>query len=118
VSEKLGISSLADCDLLVFLYRHKASLASAEQLASLLGYPSRAVADALERLESQKLVERSRASRGVRLYQFVLSEAHLAPETCFRRLMSLAENRTGRLLLGKHLRRGAGLQIAAKGKSK
>lgn len=99
----LGISLLADWDVLIFLYRHQFSLASAEQIARLLGYPSKVVGDALERLESQNLVQRSRSSRGVRSYQSAFSKAQLAPESCRRRLMSLSENRTGRLLIVKHL---------------
>ena len=115
--KSLGLSSLADWDVLVFLYRHQASLASAEQIAHLVGYSINAVGDSLDRLESQGLVERSRPSRGVRFYQFVVTEAHRAPEGCFRQLISLAENRTGRLLLVKHIRQNAGLQIAARGKT-
>ncbi len=105
--ESLGISSLRDWDVLVFLYRHQTSLASAEQLARLLGYPSTVVGDALDTLESLKLVHRSRASQGVRFYQFVFSEQHLPPDSCFRQLMSLTENRSGRLLLTKKLRQRA-----------
>jgi hypothetical protein len=116
--KSLEISLLGDWDVLVFLYRHRASLASAEQLARLLGYPSKAVGDALDRLESQRLIQRSRSSQGVRFYQFLFSEANLAPESCFRRLMSLAENRTGRLLLVNNLRQRVGLHIGAKGKTK
>jgi biotin operon repressor len=116
--QSLGVSLLSDWDVLVFLYRHQASLTSADQIARLLGYSSKAVGQALDRLESQKLVLRSRFSQGVRFYQFVSSEAHFVPEGCFRRLMRLAENRTGRLLLVKHLRPSVGLHIAAKGKAK
>jgi hypothetical protein len=103
----LGVSLLSDWDVLVFLYRHQASLTSAEQIARLLGYPSKTVGGALERLESQKLVKRSRPSQGVRFYQFVFPEAHLDPESCFRQLIKFADNRSGRLLLVKHLRRSA-----------
>jgi DNA-binding MarR family transcriptional regulator len=114
----LGVSLLGEWDVLVFLHRHQASLTSAEQIARLLGYPSKAIGQALDTLESQRLVERSRSSQGVRFYQVVSSGAHLAPESCFRRLMRLAENRTGRLLVAKHLRPNVGLHIAAKGKTK
>jgi predicted transcriptional regulator len=114
----LGISLFGDWDVLIFLYRHQFSLSSAEQIARLLGYTSQSVGDALNRLESQGLVQRSRFSQGVRFYQFVSSEAHLAPDSSLRRLMSLAENRNGRLLLATHLRSGVGLHIVAKGKTK
>jgi hypothetical protein len=114
----LGISLLVDWDVLIFLYRHPFSLGSAAQIARLLGYPSRAVGDSLETLESLSLVRRSRSSQGMHLYQFVFSEVHIAPKSCFRQLMSLAENRTGRLLLVKNLRRRAGLHIAGKERAK
>jgi hypothetical protein len=62
------------------------------------------------------LLERSRASQGVRLYTFAPSDAHLAADSCFQQLIGLAENRSGRLLLAEHLRRSVGLHMAARGK--
>jgi hypothetical protein len=103
--KNLGLSLLGDWDVLVFLYRHQASLASAEQIARLLGHSSKAVGAALERLESQKLIQRSRSSQGVRFYQFVFQKPNQAPECFFRQLMSFADSRSGRLLIVKHLRR-------------
>jgi DNA-binding MarR family transcriptional regulator len=103
--EHLGLSLLVEWDVLIFLYRHQAILTSAEQIARLLGYPSKAVGNALETLDSQKLVRRSRPSQGVRFYQSVYSEAHAKPENCFRQLIKFADDRSGRLLLVKHLRR-------------
>lgn len=103
--QSLGISGLCDWDVLVFLYRHPISLASVEQIARFVGCPSNAVGDALNRLESRGLIKRSRASKDFRLYQFVYSEALLAPESCFRQLLPLTEDRSGRLLLAKKLKR-------------
>jgi DNA-binding MarR family transcriptional regulator len=68
--ETLRIYNLADWDVLVFVYRHGTSLVSAEQIARLLGYGKTAVGAALESLTSTGLVQRSRNSHGVRLYQF------------------------------------------------
>jgi hypothetical protein len=113
--ESLGISLLGDWDVLVFLYRHQVSVASTEQIARLLGYPANVVGDALDTLESLRLVQRSRDSQGVRLYQFVFSEVHLPPESCLRQLLTLAENRTGRLLLAKKLRQRVGSHLVGKG---
>jgi MarR family len=93
----IGVAGLCDWDVLVFLYRHPTSLASAEQIARLVGHPGNAVGDALDTLESRGLIKRSRASQDVRLYQFVYSEALLAPESCFRQLMALNEDRSGRV---------------------
>lgn len=115
--ESLGISSLGDWDVLVFLHRRRASLASAEQIARLVGYSSKVVGAALDKLESQKIIRRSRSSQGVRLYQFVPSETHLAAGSCFQQIMSLAENRSGRLQVVKVLRENSGLQIVASGET-
>ncbi|MDQ6666160.1 MAG: MarR family transcriptional regulator [Acidobacteriota bacterium] len=106
--ESLGISSLGAWDMLVFVYRHHASLASVEQIARLAGYPSKVAAEALDTLESLGLVQRSRDSQGLRLYRFVLTPVHDPPRSCFWKLMSLAENRNGRLQIAKKLRQHAG----------
>jgi DNA-binding MarR family transcriptional regulator len=60
-----GISLLSEWDVLIFVYRHGASLTTADQIARLLGYESRVVSDVLDRLEREKLIERSRPSQGV-----------------------------------------------------
>src|ERR1700733_15434043 len=52
----VGIGLLCEWDVLVFVYRHAASLASADQIARLIGYENTVVADALERLEGEKLI--------------------------------------------------------------
>jgi len=106
--ENFDCSLLADWDVLVFLYRHRVTLASAEQISCLVGYTSTVVGDALDRLESRRMVKRSRASQGVRLYQLLDSTA--PSDDSFQQLMSLAENRTGRLLLAKKLRQLASRQ--------
>jgi DNA-binding MarR family transcriptional regulator len=116
--ESLGLSLLGDWDVLVFLYRHQASLASAEQIARLLGHSSKAVGSALDRLESQKLVQRSRSSQGVRLYQFMLPKGQGTLESCFGQLIDLADSRSGRLVLMKHLRQSVATPIDAKGSTK
>jgi hypothetical protein len=109
---------LSDWDVLIFLYKHHASLTSAEHIARLIGYPSKTVGIALERLESRQMVQRSRPSQGVRLYQVAFLEQHLAPGSCFRQLIGFAENRSGRLLLVKHLRQSAALPVVMKGNTK
>jgi hypothetical protein len=113
--KQLGISSAIDWDVLAFVCRHQASLASAEQMARLLGYPSTVVGDALDHLESLKLIRRSRASQGVRLYQFGSSELDPPSQSCVRQLITLAENPAGRSLLTKKLtQHRAGLSPARK----
>jgi hypothetical protein len=66
----LGIASLCQWDVLVFLYRHQTSLVSADFIARLLGYASGPVIAALEVLEFLGILERFRVSQIVRLYKF------------------------------------------------
>ena len=91
----LGVECLCQWDVLVFLYRHQTSLVSAEHIARLLGYPTGAVVDALDSLESLGLVTRSRVDQGVRLYQ-----SHLPGDSPrsddLNRLMNFANGRAGR----------------------
>ena len=100
-----GIESLCHWDTLVFLYRHQASLVRVEHISSLLGYATGEVAAALEHLESGGFVKPSRASQGVRLYQFRASADPPRGDT-LNRLMSLADSRAVRLLLAKSWQHG------------
>jgi DNA-binding MarR family transcriptional regulator len=100
--EMLGISLLCEWDVLVFLHRHGVILNSEGQIARLLGYGKAAVEAALEKLESIGLAQRSRSSRGIRLYRF--APAADSRHACFLDLMSLAEQRSGRLVLANILR--------------
>jgi DNA-binding MarR family transcriptional regulator len=112
----IGITGLCDWDVLVFLYRHPISLARVEQIARFVGCTSKAVGDTLDILESRGLIKRSRESQDVRMYQLVYSEALLAPKSCFRQLLTLTENRSGRLLLAQKLRRQrVGPQLVGEG---
>jgi DNA-binding MarR family transcriptional regulator len=98
----VGISLLCDWDVFAFVYRHITSLASADQIARLVGYESTIVGEALDRLERQKLIERSRPSRGVRFYR-VLTSTDVDHGRCLRELITLSESRAGRLELAKRL---------------
>ena len=99
----MGISLLCDWDVFAFVYRHVTSLTSADHIARLVGYESKVVGAALDRLERQKLIERSRPSRGVRLYR-VLTSKDGEHRRCLRELVTLSESRAGRLELAKRLR--------------
>ena len=99
----LGIDSLLQWDVLAFVYRHRTSLVGAEGIAQLLGYGNDPVVAALDVLESLGFVERSRATHGVRLYQFTLPPDS-RPRDSFERLAALADSRAGRLRLLKILR--------------
>jgi DNA-binding MarR family transcriptional regulator len=98
----VGISLLCDWDVFAFVYRHVTSLTSADHIARLVGYESKIVGRALDRLERQKLIERSRPSRGVRLYR-VLASKDVEHRSCLRELLTLSESRAGRLELAKRL---------------
>jgi predicted transcriptional regulator len=114
--DTLRIRSLAEWDVLAFIYHHGTSLASAVQISRLLGYCRATVGAALDSLTSTGLVQRSRNSHGVRLYQFAV-----AAEGDFRRgsleeMMKVAEERQTRLLIIGHMRRAAaGKELRGRG---
>jgi DNA-binding MarR family transcriptional regulator len=101
--DSMGISLLSEWDVLAFVHRHGASLASSDQIALLIGYESTVVGAALERLESEKLIERSRPSQGVRFYR-ILASTDAGRQRCLQQIVSLSETRAGRLLLTKQLK--------------
>ena len=98
----LGIESLCQWDVLVFLDRHPSSLVSTEDVARFLGYATAEVVAALDSVESSGLVERSRVSQEeVRLYQLT-APADPTRRDALERLMTLADSRTVRLLLARN----------------
>ena len=102
----LGLECPHHCDVLVFLYRHHCSLISADEIARLLGYDTKAVINAIHTLESSGLVKRSRVSQGMRLYEVSVPEDP-AKRDAFYRLMSLAATRAGRLRIQDGLKYNA-----------
>jgi DNA-binding MarR family transcriptional regulator len=101
----LGITSLCQWDVLVFLYYHQTSLLGANLIAHLLGYASDPVVAALEGLVFRELVERSRVSQVARLYQFTVPSDPQRRDA-WTALLPLASHRAGRLRLAQHLRGG------------
>src|SRR5438445_9426210 len=93
----LGIESLCQWDVLVFLHRHQSSLVSAEQFARMLGYATAEVVAARDSLECSGLVHRSRVSQGVRL----TAPADPTRSDALQRLMLLSDGHTVRLLLAR-----------------
>ena len=121
--ESIPISLLSEWDVLYFLYRHGTSLASAEQMAHLVGYGKNAVGGALDALVNVGVVQRSRSSQGIRLYRFADLDAPDKRES-LEHLLKLSENRSGRLLIARNLlsraaredrRERAGLHLAKVG---
>lgn len=94
---------LSEWDVLAFVYRHGASLTSVDQIARLSGYESTVVGAALDRLEREKLIDRSRPSQGVRFYR-ILAAKDARRRSCFEQLVSLSESRAGRLVLARLLK--------------
>jgi hypothetical protein len=102
----LGISLLGDWDVLVFLWRHGAMIASTGRIARLVGYETTVAGDSLDRLEALGLVRRSRASQGLRLFQFAIPADPVLRER-FEQLRALAESRAGRLRVLTKLKKPA-----------
>lgn len=100
----LGIETLCQWDLLIFLQRHPTSLVGADYLARLLGFTNEPVVAALDVLESLGFLLRSRLSQGARIYQFTVPPDPLRGRA-LKRLTDLASERTGRLLISRQLRR-------------
>jgi hypothetical protein len=105
----LGIDSLSQWDVLVFLYRHPTSLLGVDHIARILGYATEQVMHALDVLESVGFVGRSRVDQGVRLYQFIAQAERLRGDG-LGQLLTLADSRQMRLALAKHLHRSEEVQ--------
>jgi DNA-binding GntR family transcriptional regulator len=119
--EALGIRRLVEWDVMVFIYRHGASLVSAEQVSRLFGYSGVTVRAALDSLTSAGLIERSRSSNGVRFYRSNFAAAGDTRRNSLEEIMTIAGERPGRLLLvrclhqmtgGRERHNGAGLHLA------
>src|ERR1700687_5728592 len=89
----LGIELLCQWDVLVFLYRHQSTLVRAEHIARLMGDATAEVVAALGSLESSGLVQPSRLSQGMRLYQ-LNAPADPTRRAAFWQLMNLADSHT------------------------
>ena len=100
----LGVASLCQWDVVVFLYRHQTTLLGVVDLARLLGYTSNTIVAALDVLEFRELVARSRVFQGARLYQFRVPPDPSCAEA-FARLQALAADRAGRVRVARQLRR-------------
>ena len=100
----LGISLLSEWDVLAFVYRHGSSLTSTDQIARLVGHERTVVGAVLDRLQREKLIERSRLSQAVRFYRIVPS-IDAERQRCLQHLATLSDSRAARLLLAKRLSR-------------
>ena len=105
--ERLRISGVDELDVLVFIYHHGTSLASADQIGRLLGHSSFAVAAALESLTSAGLIQRSRSSHGVRLYRIADAVEGDGRRAALDEFVRVAGQREGRLRLIKLIKQPA-----------
>jgi DNA-binding MarR family transcriptional regulator len=96
--ETLGVSAIAEWDVLAFLQRHGTTIANAAQVAHLVGYSQSVVESALHKLTRGNLIQCSRGSNGIRLYAFVPLDTP-ARQECLGELMKMADGRNGRLAL-------------------
>jgi DNA-binding MarR family transcriptional regulator len=99
----LGMTTLCQWDVLMFLYRHPTSLVGADVIARLVGYGSDLVVAALDVLDGLGLVTRSRVSQTARLYQFTVPTDPQRRDA-WARLLALASQRVGRVCLAVRLR--------------
>lgn len=100
----LGLSLVVEWDTLVFLYAHSNSLGTAAEIARLLGSGKAEVGSALYKLESLGLIHRSRVSDGTRIFRYI-EPPDPSSRSCLLDLLDLAQTRTGRLSILKHLKR-------------
>jgi hypothetical protein len=97
----LGITSRCQWDVLIFLYRHQTSLVGGDLIARFLGYANGPIVDAMDALEGQGLVRRSRVSLIARLYQLGIPSDPPGSDA-WARLLDLTSTRAGRVRLSKH----------------
>jgi predicted transcriptional regulator len=90
--------------VLAFVNTHGTNLASAEHIARLLGYDRATVGAALDSLTSNGLIQRSRNTRGLRLYQIATIPDNDPRRLSLNELLKISEDRKGRLLLTGYLR--------------
>ena len=102
--QTVGVESRCELEVLTFFHRHRITLLPPEYLARLLGYPMEPVAIVLNSLANLRLLAWSPQPRGARAYRVVVSPV-LSRSEALERLLALSDNRSGRLLLGKHFGR-------------
>ena len=102
--QTVGVESRCELEVLTFFHRHRITLLPPDYLARLLGYPVESVVAALDSLATLQLLEWSPQTQGARTYEFIVP-AVVARSEALERLLALSAHRSGRLLLGKHLRR-------------
>lgn len=88
--QTLGIQSLSQWDVLVYIYCRRNSLLDTEQISHLLGYELNVMVEASAYLDSLGLVECSPARRGVRLWRLAVPAETLHREA-LQQLLNLKD---------------------------
>jgi DNA-binding MarR family transcriptional regulator len=101
--EMLGISVVAEWDVLLFLLRHGTTIASDANMVRLIGYSPSVIKSALEGLTKAGLIQSSR-SDGTGLYKLIPLDTP-ARQDCLEALIKMADLRSGRLQLIGALRK-------------
>lgn len=115
--DTLGVTTRAQWDVLVFLYRHQVSLVGAHLIAHLLGYADAPTVAALDALALLGLVECSRVSQAARLYRFT-GPADPPQRNAWTRLLAATNGRAGRVRLARHLHSGDQTAQAERGEAR
>jgi hypothetical protein len=102
--EALRISHVVQWDVLAFVHSHGTNLASAEQLARLLGYDKAVIGAALDSLISSGLLQRSRHARGLRLYRLADLPENDPRQFALHELTKLTSERKGQLQMAGYFR--------------
>ena len=102
--EAMGVESLCQWDVIVFLNRHQTILMSPEQLARRMGYQTAIILGTLDSLAAHGFVRLSSGSSSARLYQST-TPTDPPQQEALRQLLALGNDRPGCLLLREYLRR-------------
>jgi hypothetical protein len=99
----LGISAVAEWDVLVFLLRHGTTIATDANMVRLIGHSPGVIESALDGLTKAGLIQSSR-SDGTGMYKFIPLDTP-ARQDCLEALIKMAGRRSGRLQLIGALRK-------------
>ena len=102
--ETIGVESLCQWDVIVFLNRHQTILMSPEQLARRMGYPTATILGTLDSLAAHGFVRLFSGSSDARLYEST-TPTEPSQHEALGQLLVLADDCPDCLLLREYLRR-------------
>ena len=102
LADAVIVRNVCDLDLLIFLWRHPRTLLTSEQVAALVGYPMKQIAESLDLFIDSGLLERTQnALHAARMYLLNLDGPHGNP---LKPLLDLGSTREGRRRIIEALR--------------